>query len=296
MDELDRTRRFREHVAAPTDDARRHARDRLAHAMSPTGRRAVRHPRRAPRLALGGAVAVAAVAGGLALVRPWGGGPDIVARAAAALSLPDGQIVHMKRWGSPTNGDSATVGPVEWWSTTSAPFNGRVAFSNRPGGPTHELEGTPFQPEWGYDEATNTIRRVTRRQETPAGAISSPVDLLLSVPRQLLEQGRARNAGATEIDGRPVYKLVTDDDVVTGSPPGVTHELVLYVDRETYLPVAEDTTITSDGKRVTTRVHVEVEYLAATTENLALTSIRKQHPGARVGEPTADPDRAQGIR
>ena len=286
MDEIERTRRFRDGVAGPDAAARSRADARVAQAIARGVVIRTSSRRRAPRLALSGAMGVTAVAGVVALVAPWDGGPDIVARAAAALSPPEGKIVHLTISGSPTSGD---IAGTESWSTTSAPFNSRTILDGNLGTSATETSGTGLQSEWSYDRATNTVHKVIPAKGRPAINLpSSPAEMLLAAPRQLLESGDAYNDGSTEINGKPVYKITTKDGFVTGGTPDLKPQLVLYVDRNTYLPVAQEGSFLHNGKRVASRVNIDVRYLPATPENVALTSVRAQHPNATVGTPVAD--------
>lgn len=296
MDELDRFRTFRHPVRDVDGEAERRARallrDRIA---TPRRGGPLRRLYANPRMTLAGGIGAAAVIAAVvtALVLPTGGGPGVVARARAALT-PGDSILHVMTVNESIVNGQPGPGPeiVEQWFQTEAPFAARTAIRLEQNGPAHELESVGLTDyRWGYDEATDTLRQVVR-EPSPVAADEAAVTrgVLAGLPglqsaKNLLDRGIVTLAGETTVAGTAAYKLASTDGAN-----------VLYVDRATYLPLVEETaTILPTGERaVLRRTRLAVERLAPTPENLALTSLRAQHPDAQIGLPTDDPDVAQG--
>jgi hypothetical protein len=213
-----------------------------------------RHGRRktALRLAAAGAATVAVVSAGVLAFLP-GEEASAVARASAAL---EGSILHtvvVTRTGSST-------GTTETWQQLSAPYDSREV-----GG--RELAQNDGYPEM-YDARTNTLYVVAPGTKLPPpGRPTSEPARLLRVMRNMLSSGEAREEGAATVDGRRAVRLVAGN-------------ASLLVDAETYDPL-EWSIVSDDGVRQTSRFRT-YEVLPATAANLALLSLRAQHPGAKI--------------
>jgi hypothetical protein len=238
-----------------------------------------RHRRRAARrLAVRTtAVAVAAFAvalGGLSVMP--GDDPTAVARAAEALTGPDGTILHIVAAGTWTDAGGTTVSaPIESWQDTTPPYDTRRR-ETRPGGGRIETGSADGVAQF-YDPRTDTIFSVPWRPKADPpnpngrGAWPDPLapDFSAAALREFLESGRAREDGRTVVDGREAIRIVT-----------AVHEVTLLVDASTYDPIElrlDDPNGPGTSKTIRFRTY---ERLPATPANRALVSLAASHPGA----------------
>jgi hypothetical protein len=221
---------------------------------------APRRRRVAFRLAVAGA-AVTAVAFGALSALP-GREPSAVERAMAALDAADGTILHTVVLTTRTDRDGTTsTGGTETWRQTAPPYDERVVTRGR------ELAWASGRPE-AYVARTNTI--YTLRPDTevpPRRGAGDDADGLVERMRVLLSSGDAREDGRLRVGGRDAVRIVAGN-------------LTLLVDARTYRPI-EWRTVADDGTIEHSRFRT-YELLPATAANLALLSVRTQHPGARV--------------
>jgi hypothetical protein len=290
MDELMLVRGFRTDRGVPAD-AQERVRARLLQIVdgeTAPDVRSVRGLRIRPRWSLR-MVAVTVVAAGIAfgllgalpesgpLSLLPGGGSSAVARAAAALTGPEGTIVHARASVTVTSVDGGTATrPVEIWQQSSPPFDSREVV----------LRGGAFRPELAtvdgarefYDPRTNTIYTVPSQRPTdgqlvkPAGSGGAlrldPLAPDFSVEKlhTMLASGRAHEDGRVSIDGRDAIRIVS-------SAP----EMTLIVDADTYKPL--EWQVPAAGHALTMRFET-YESLPATAANAALVSLSARHPGA----------------
>ncbi|HUK93984.1 MAG TPA: hypothetical protein VLU96_02895 [Gaiellaceae bacterium] len=116
-----------------------------------------RHRRRglAARLVLV-AAAVAAALGALSIVSRHAAGASVVDRAAAAVALSPGTILHVDMLGSQTNGDGSVVTwRDESWQQQSPPYDGRQIETSADGSIVESA--TADGRSEVYDRARNTI-------------------------------------------------------------------------------------------------------------------------------------------
>jgi hypothetical protein len=290
----DRFRDFRRGVAAPSEDARRRASERLARvvdgeqtARSGTLRLIAKRPRLSALalVALSGAAAAA-----LFVSAPRNDSPGFLARAQAALAR-DAAVLHAKWEETTTSTEPActvTRGPNEIWIDLTPPYRYRAFVHGFPdpananpaapacsGGTATELGGT-FDP-------LQTLRFVP-----PNTLHDSP--LLFKLPpdpvaefREAISEGRAHDEGDAELGGRTVRRIRVDPppcpDRHCRREPGY-----VYVDRETFYPVEIRGPAGSDAGNPVHIVtqYLTYEYLPPTAANLALTDIQAQHPNATV--------------
>jgi hypothetical protein len=206
--------------------------------------RPTRPHRRWPQLAVATAfVAVAVFAAASLLGSDDGPGPNVVARAVAALT-DDDVIYHAEviaRAQAPDFPEANRNFYYETWHTASGRMRQRSygPLRNRKKGVYGEVAGQRRQGRLGgpaltYDPLTNLIYETGfGRSRSGKGAPGfDPFDPGRSV-KELQAEGRLRVAGRVEVGGRPAYRLVSGD--VTSSE-GSVQSSVLLVDTETYLP------------------------------------------------------------
>ena len=224
--------------------------------------RSRRLPRTAIRLAVVGAVAAAVAFGALSLLP--GSGPSPVARAAAALELADGTILHtVVVTSSTTPGGGTSTGRSESWRQQSPPYDERSVSKGR------ETATADGRPE-AYLPSDNTLHVMRPGDEVPPSRGSAGTgDRLLDGIRRYLATGLALTDGTVTVHGRDAVRIVFD-----GSPS------VYLVDAESYEPI-QLRDVGDDGT-VVTSLYVTYELVPATPANLAQLSLRKAHPGATV--------------
>jgi len=228
-------------------------------------------------------VAAAAVAVGVLSVLP-NKAPSVVDRAVAAMSGTGNAIVHVSMVGEKVGAGGRTSSwQEESWQETKAPFahrwirtsNGRRAEVLVPGDGTTEL----------YDEATNTIYRVTGLP--PGEPLSNPPDgfagkqalvkslgSIQSKALWILESGRLAESGHTRVDGQDALRLANEDESTT-----------ILLNPRTYVPIRWTTT--ADGTKTTVRfdAYESLDRMPATER---LLDLEAQHKGAKVDDSLAD--------
>jgi hypothetical protein len=194
-----------------------------------------------------------------------------VARAATALSPPGGKILHTVILTTEKWPDGEVIASrSETWQQTSRPYDHRTVIG---GQRQRELAMRNGSPE-SYDAGTNTIYIVVPGTKLPP--LRRPVgafeDRLIDDLRSFLRSGLAREDGRVTVRGRAAIRIVS-----VGSGSSLKR---ILVDAETYLPI-ESFSVSDDGIRVASRYET-YEELAASEANLALLSMRRQHPDAAV--------------
>jgi hypothetical protein len=227
-----------------------------------TGTSATRRGRLVLRVAAVGAVA-AAVALGVLSVLP-GSGPSAVERAQAALTPSAGTILHtvVITTGSATNRAQRT----ETWQLNAPPYDQRQVGMR--GAWPLESATSNGRPEVYYGRL-DTIYTVPPGTELPPPR--PPKDgaqRILDVMRNHLASGKVREERLI-VDGRDVIRFVSS--VWKG---------MILVDADTYEPI-EWRMVSDEGIQETNRFQT-YELLPATKANLALLSLRAQHPGATI--------------
>jgi hypothetical protein len=214
------------------------------------------------RGALAGVVATVVAFGVLSLLP--GSGPSEVARAAAVLNRVDGTILHTVVVTTSTSPDgSSSNARTESWRQQSPPFDERSVTEGRE---TATADGRPevYLPS---DDTLHVLPPETKLP--PARGSAGTGNRLLDDIRRYLASGNARTDGTVFVSGRKALRIV-----FAGS------QSAYLVDAQTYEPI-ELRDVGDDGTIVTSRF-VTYEFLPATTANLALLSLRKQHPDATV--------------
>jgi hypothetical protein len=226
---------------------------------------------RVPRPRLLVASATLAIAAGVALfvTAPWGGSPDVLAKAQAALTPPTGTVLHVRyRHGRPrgTRRDQCASGS-EFWIDQTPPYRYRTlrpfpvpAFCSTSRPTTVEIGGTQQSRRVLRFVRPNTLRAQRGRPLR----FRDPVQGL----RHALSAGTAVDEGQTQLDGRAVERIRIGNQS-------------WYLDPQTFYPI--EVHERDPPLRAPRIVHVlAYEYLPATTANLALTNIQAQHPNATI--------------
>ena len=240
MTELQALGTFRARVAAPSPSARAVARDTLLATIRDTSLE--RKPRRVPPRRLGlalAAVAVVAVSA-FAIVTLIDGAPGVIERAQAAID-PRGRILHVVARVVAADG-SVSIG--ESWVRPDG--SGRTI--SRAGEPASDCLAGPEELRC-YEPARNVIdvyrynpeavEAGKRHADLPSFRVDQPESI-----HRAFGSGYARLVGESEIGGKAVYEFqlaipfIHADGTATpqfaeGTSP------TLYLDRETYYPVAE---------------------------------------------------------
>jgi hypothetical protein len=203
---------------------------------------------------------------------PWQSSPGFLERAEAALTPPDGSIVHY-RWNTETSGDICE-GSHEMWNELAPPYAYRLLLTDCGGG-VREVGGVLGNPKRILEFVPPNSLVV------PDLIFDRPPDPVASL-RAAIREGSAYDDGTTQLNGRTVVRIRMD------CPPGAPcagRPSYVYVDRETFFPVKDEfpaaftASWTAERYDIVTRYQA-FEYLPRTAANLALTDIRAQHPDA----------------
>ena len=266
------------------------------HAVSAPGRDRFGARRIRNRVLVVAALLPVVVAVSLFLTTPWKSSPGFLERAEAAFSATEPLILHMK-WDT-LGGTARDCGPSEIWQDQAPPHRYRLLVDHprywadvdmrKPvctGDPPVEFGGTrksAARARHGSGTFDTLEFRPPNRLVPFQGGAVFPVDPVADL-RNAIGVGRAHDEGSTELDGRTVRRIRVDpppscDD---SSPLCPRRPTYVYVDPETYYPVAKDGPGFVNSRTVHMKIrYLEFEYLPRTTENLELTDIRAQHPGA----------------
>jgi hypothetical protein len=272
------------------------------HAPAPRQRRLSGLRVGAPRrVRIGAAVAVAAAVA-LLLTAPWNNSPSFLEKAEAALTTREGTILHEKWVEIDVSAHPrCTVRRTgEFWIDAYSKrlkgraFRARVPYLPYPRPP---IDPSKFcSPGGAYEVGGvlgHTTIRFVRANRLVRASPSSPCCGLQTDPvgdlRRAIRAGNAYDEGKTKRDGRTVERIRLSDCPPSNPvcPDGPTYAYA-YVDPDTFYPVEIDEPGIpyvpgySDGTPSTFTRFIAFEYLPRTPANLALTSIRAQHPHARV--------------
>jgi len=254
------------------------------------------------RLVVAAATLAIAAAVVLLVTAPWDSSPGFLARAQAALTRTD-TVLHMKMettstWTRPAC--TVTRGRAEVWIDGTPPHSYRVLLNDFPPDPVNAdpptlacSSGTASE-QGGTYESDKTLRFVPpNRLSASAIQFRFPLDPASDL-RAAISAGRAHDEGKTQLDGRTVERVRIDPSPTCPRLANCPRQpLYLYVDPETFYPVATDWTTSQveivGGPGGSSYRHVRVrdvtrylmfEYLPRSAANLALTDIRAQHPDA----------------
>jgi hypothetical protein len=245
-------------------------------------RRRARRPRRLVVRTVLVAAGAVAVALGVLSVLP-GSGPSVVERAAAALTVSDGSILHVVQVGTATNPDGVTATMrVETWEQSTSPYDRRDITV---GGNRRLESGSENDQAELYDPAANTLyvpqvpatgatsgKPVAGKPQAPAERASG--DRYKEKILSLLASGELHEDGHVTVQGRDAIRLVSEDGSVQ-----------LSVDAGTYEPIEWRDTA---GGWTAVAQFPTYEHLPSTDANRALTSLRAQHPSAAIDTNPAD--------
>ena len=295
LDAVDLLRALRPGIDAAFDPDSPTARaqlERILDAPMPTP--AARH-RRAPtrRIAIATA-ATAALAAGAVAVSPFAGGsPDVVAKAAAALTEPN-TILHYKT--QLLGAESDRLGTTEGWETSDGQRKRMLV------GDVEIAEDDDARSYLTYDAEHNVIRRLTDPDffNAPSRGVDAtspfwdPSDI--GDLAQLLQRARGGDdkvdlVGEATVRGIATYEVRIDYTIQVlarrpkpGEDPTTlpTQPLKLtrigYVDKDTFLPVR--VVEQWPGRPDVVVDYVEIERLPATPDNERLVQM-PPHPGAK---------------
>lgn len=286
-------------MSNPVEDLKREllaAAERQHQPAPATTERRLRHTRMPRLLPIAAAVAVAAAAA-LFVTTPWSSSRGLLAKAAAALTVPPGRILHEK-WtevqhevvpdGRICTGESAG----EFWideptnrfravmRDPNAPYPHpptraeKMKEACKPAEPAYEIGGHVLETGGFQFVPPNRLGRIASNVIPFGGGPYDPVETL----RHALRSGHARNTGKAELNGRTV-ELITERYCLNGPGSTCTQRGIdrFYVDPKTFYPVE---VVTANSTRIIR--FAAYEYLPRTPRNLALTNIRAQHPHARI--------------
>ncbi len=268
---------------------------RQARLAVPAGRRRLRARRGPKRLVLTSAALSIAAAVALLVTAPWSHSPSFLAKAEAALTPPDGTVLHMKWDVTSTSTDSGckvTRGPSEIWIDQAPPHRYRALLNDLPPDPSNAdpralacSSGTPSELGGAFDTG-RTLRFV------PPNTLSFnllqfvfPLDPVTDL-REAISAGRAHDEGKTQLGGRTVERIRIGPPSDCHDPSCPGEPIYWYVDPETFNPVeTQGPGVIAPPSRPVVRLHIVMryltfEYLPRTASNLALTDIRAQHPNA----------------
>lgn len=244
----------------------------------PAERRPLRTRLPRPRLLVTSAALAIAAGVALFVTAPWGGSPDFLAKAQAALTPPTGTVLHEKWQMIVTSTDPACTATRvhETWVEETPPYRYRalVELPALPGDSSFCPSGTTVEIGGALD-SRQTLRFVPPNTLSATGPTlqfpSDPVQML----RDALSAGKAVDEGQTQLDGRTVERIRIGDRRV-------------YVDPQTFYPIETDGPVVFNAPDRPAVVLQSVshvlayDYLPATTANLALTNIHAQHPNATL--------------
>jgi hypothetical protein len=274
------------------------------HAPGPVGRRRLGGVPGRSRLVLAAATLAIAAAVALIVTAPWDSSAGFLARAQAALTHAD-SVLHMKTqttttWTRPDCKVRRTQAEV--WIDETPPHSYRLLLNDRPpdlnAGP-HALgcsSGTASEYGGTYEVDDQPLRfEPPNRLSAWAGErFRFPLDPAAEL-RAAISAGRAHDEGKAQLEGRTVERIRIDPPPACPRRGNCPREpLYVYVDPETFYPVAFDRTDTqveivggpggsSSYRQVRARDvtrYLTFEYLPRTAANLALTNIHAQHPNA----------------
>lgn len=218
-------------VTADWDDVLERARVRRRYRIGPIA------PTRAPRKLM---LAVALAAAGVAVVltgSPSGSSPAVLERAAAALE-PGGRILHIiDRWG---DGPGTVYG--EAWQLPDGSLD-HVIHRSASGAVGADCVFTAKQTRC-WSRKQNVVDVYRHRPPDPGYPRNYGVTYGSEWPGSLqrsLASGNARLLGPKTFDGKAVYAMLLAVQEGPDPSPQFVNGLsdTLYVDRQTYLPVAE---------------------------------------------------------
>jgi hypothetical protein len=259
--------------------------------------------KRPGRSALAFAALAGAAATALFVSSPWKTSPPgFLERAQAALTPPEGSILHITWELTRTSEEykcTITAGANEIWADQTTPYRYRLIDHNSPQSgllePVDRREiacsrGTPT--EIGGTIGGESLRFVPPHTLTVDGnGIVGPPERFaawdrVTALREALADGSAHVEGGTKLDGRIVERISVDPSCP--DPPCSGLPDYWYVDPETFLPVKFEW---PSGFHIRPPegpdLHFDIvgrfltyEYLPRTAANIALTDIRAQHPDA----------------
>jgi hypothetical protein len=271
-------------------------------APGPIKERRFRHAPMPRLLPIGAAVAVAAAAA-LFLTAPWTSSPGLLAKAAAALTVPPGRILHEKwtevQHGVVPNGRTCTGESAgEFWIDEptnrfravmrdgNAPYPHPPTWAQKMKGanackpglpPAYEIGGHVLGTGGFQFVPPNRLGRIAANVIPFGGGPYDPAETL----RHALRSGHARDLGRTKLNGRTVELITERYCLLAADGPGSTCVRRgadrFYVDPKTFYPIEA---VTANSTKIIR--FAAYEYLPRTSGNLALTNIRAQHPHARI--------------
>lgn len=232
------------------------------------------------RLGAVGALAVIALAA-VGLSGVFGGGdgsgPLTIDKALAAVTVADGEVLHVKITGVETDGSAFAQ---ELWSYTESATGAVWKYRGMTETSGHGLQEVAIDGaglHQIYDAKTNSILEM--RHEADADVfkqkIAGSADAYQEDIRRLLSSGQAQEDGREQIDGRDAIRIVE----TRPAPEGELSENVFLVDAETGEPI--EWRIGNEGENRV--LHFDIyEKLPGTPESLRLFDLKMIYPDAAI--------------
>jgi len=198
-------------------------------------------------------------------------GPLTIDKALAAVTIADGEVLHIKITGVETDGSTFVQ---ENWSYSEEPWKYR-GMTESGGGRLQEVAMDGSGLHQVYDARTNSILEM--QDETVAGLAEPKVagESYEKMIRDLLTSGLAQEDGQEQVGGRDAVRIVERRPAQEGEGT----ENVYLVDAETGRPL--EWRIMNEGENRT--LHFDIyEKLPGTPENLGLLDLKVAYPGATV--------------
>ncbi len=215
------------------------------------------------------AVIVLAVLGLSGVFR--GNGPLTIDKALAAVTIADGEVLHIKITGVDTDGSTFVQ---ENWSYSDEPWKYRGMTETRSGGLQEvAIDGSGLHQ--AYDARTNSILEMQDETVANLAEPKVPGESYERMIRDLLTSGLAQEDGQEQVDGRDAVRFVEKRPVQDGEGS----RNVYLVDAETGQPI--EWRIMNEGEDRTLRFDI-YEKLPGTPENLSLLNLRAAYPSATV--------------
>ena len=226
------------------------------------------------RIGTVGALAVIVLAA-LSLGGAFGGesgpGPLTIDKALAAVTVAQGEIVHIKITG--VDSDKSTF-VQENWSCSGEPWRYRGMTETSTGG-RQEVAIAGSGLHQVYDARTDSILEMQDETIAALAEPKVPGESYEQMIRELLTSGLAQEDGHEQVDGRDAVRIVEKRPVEDGEGS----ENVYLVDADTGRPL--EWRIMNEGENRILRFDI-YEKLPGTPENLSLLDLKAAYPGATV--------------
>jgi hypothetical protein len=266
---------------------------------TPVDESARRANRRWPQLAAATALAAAVVFAALSLLdSDEGPGRNVLAQAVAALTQ-ENAVYHAELIARAHSSDMPAANQkifFESWHTTDGRTHTKT-YAVKDGGKGRQYDdfagrrrpGRLSGPALRYDPASNTILhsgfgRIPGVHAPQVDPFAPGTGL-----KELEAQGRLRVAGRVHVDGKSVYRLVSDAVRTSG---GSVERSAVLVDPDTYLPLEQRLFVRNEDGTTMSIVwrYLTYERLPLNDETRSLLAL-DPHPGAKCAPGAGEPPR-----